>query len=330
MALTKEALSPDSQSDFEYRPLALSPWDMAFNSNGELIDKSQNDTIETSRTNSYGLAFRTVEQAIQNMKNHVPFAIDDELPKVASSALLSIITDQASRNDRYNSPETRERLAEQYPENYEQIIYGTASHGQLARTVLDNDQQITSLEVARHTHAAEWEYGHNVNEDVRSELLRNSALQAVPLYEEPRFKIKGFYDRAILGERKRNIMEFMGGKALLVMRLNFLLDTGADDMPTTIKRHINREREKQESREHGNYDFTAENQLLLERLDDDYIRRPLSHEKPNFIVPLQTGYYVYSPEAHEREKQQEQAEEQRKKARVPLVKQYWAQFGSES
>lgn len=330
MALTKETLSSDNQSDFVYRPLAFSPWDRVFDSDGNLLDESRDDISEDSRMNSYGLAFRTAERATQNMRSNESFMADDELRDVAFLGLLSIIADQANRNDRYNCTETRSRLAEQYPESHEQIIYGTASHSQLAQTVLDNDSRITSLEVARHTHAAEWEYGHNVNEDVRTELLGNPDLQAVPLDSEPRFKIKGFYDRAILGERKRSIMEFMGGKVLLVMRLNFLLDTKATDMPSTIKRHIRQERQKQESREHGNYDFTAENELLLDVLDDDYIRRPLGHEKPNFIVPLQTGYYVYSQEAHEREKEIAQQEALRREVREAHNRDFWVKFGSES
>lgn len=304
MALTKEPfLLQDSQSTFAYRPLALSPWRHVFDMHGNLAPG-----LEDDKYSSRDLATYVAEQSVK-----VCTSLDHDLARTALFALDSTIADQAGRNARYNTSAMRGRLAERYSEDAEDILYGVTSPARLVQTVIENDDLVTSLEVARYTHVDEWKLVHNINEDVPNELL-GSDFDAATLDDAPKYKIKGFYERAILAERKRHIMSFMGGSAILVMRLNFLIDCKSPDLPVEIAHHIQQERGKLHAREQKGYNFDAENELLRDALDNQYVR---ASNAVNFIVPVQTGHYVYSPSAHEREKQEEVAKkaEQERKAR---------------
>ncbi len=309
-----------------YQPLGLDPWSQVFHQDGSLAYSHEPlpadsfaRQLHEERRSSYQLAMEVADQTVTSLT-------DEELREVATTGLMTTLTDQAGRNGKYNTAIIRNRLYQQYDaEDYAAILYGTARPEQLAQTVIENDDQLVSLEVARHSHVNQWEYEQDVNLDVRRWLAEAPLLGAEQLTDAPRYKIKGFFERAVLVERKRHVMALLGGTALVVMRLNFLLDKKAADIPHDVRRHIAAEEAKLGDRRSPRYDFNAENELLCSQLDNRYIRRLVSDDKPDFVVPLQTGYYVYSPDAHAGEKQAEQAELQRLRDIAPDVKHYWSQ-----
>ena len=100
----------------------------------------------------------------------------------------------------------------------------------------------------------------------------------------------------------------------------------AQSLPVEIQQHINLEEDKLLDRSLPRYDFNAENDLLYDQLEDRYIHPDVDNETitSDFIVPLQTGYYVYSPEALANEKQNERRESRRQEFTAISTKNRWA------
>ena len=313
MALRKEPVfSPEGNTHpSPYRPLALSPWEVVFDQYGNLTDLPA-----AKKYTSRDLATQVGENSVARLQREIELRGDKsrsgDLGHTALLALYSTITGQSSRNSRYDTPETQARIRESYPDDADKILYGAVTPEVLAKTLIENDDLITSLEVARYTHLGQWQLAHNINKDVPA-ALASAKLGAEELSDEPRYKIKSFElsERWVLAERKRRIMSLMGGEALLVMRLNFLIDCESTELDPSVAQHIKQERQKQFERGGKGYDFNAENELLLEEFDDNYVR---SANEVDFIVPIQTGHYVYSPAALELEKERQAiAEVQRQK-----------------
>ncbi|MFZ1361221.1 MAG: hypothetical protein WAS27_04340 [Candidatus Saccharimonadales bacterium] len=328
MALTKEPIFLPQTNDTAspYRPLALSPWRPVFDKYGELADSS---TVRkySSRDLATQVGEYSVARLQRQMERERGDKLDDELSRTALLALDATIADQSSRNSRYDTLETQSHLRAAYPDDAEAILYGTTPPEVLAKTLIENHTLITSLEVARYTHVGQWRLKDNINEDVPS-ALTDARLDAKELSDVPKYKIKSFElsKRWVLAERKRTIMSAMGGQALLVMRLNFLIDGKSGALDSTIAMHIAQERKKQFERKAGGYNFDAENELLRDAFDDTYVRS--GNEVP-FIVPLQTGYYIWSPEAHELEKKREAAKKLAQQARAAEQRALFAQLDAQ-
>lgn len=311
-----------------YQPLGLDPWTEAFDIEGNLLaidslsnyDDDYSNQLSPDRYSSYQLAMEVAEANADELA-------DSELRNVAIAGLMTSLTDQASRNSKANSSQLLESLTKQYGQSdANALIFGKARADRLAQTVLDNDDKLVSLEIARYSHVNQWQLVDDVNQDVRQLLSQTANLQAEDLGDRARYKIKGFYERAVLIERKRHVMKLLGGKAIVVMRLNFLIDKQSQSLPLRLQHHIGQEEDKLLDRSLPRYDFNAENDLLYELLESSYIS-PNSHdevEQPEFIVPLQTGYYTYSPEALSREKQDERHESRRQEFTAITTKNRWA------
>lgn len=293
-----------------YQPLGLDPWTEAFDLDGnlDLTDSEYMDegsgfskTLDSKRRSSYQLAIETAELNVERVH-------DTEMRDMAIAGLMTTLTDQAGRNSRYCTTEAVDRLRDQYgTSEYPSVLFGKADPAKLANAVLENDDKIVSLEVARYSHVNRWSSSTDVNSDIYDHLMDSTEIMAEKVGKEPRYKIKGFYDRAVLVERKRHVMHLLGGKAVVVKRLNFLIDKEAESLPDEIDQHITNEVIRLLDRQAPMYDFNAENDILHSQLEDKYVGSAASRDSkiPDFILPLQTGYYVYSPEALKREKQLE-------------------------
>lgn len=313
---TRSHYSERTNSDYR-RPLGLDSWKSVFDpSTGVLLGEADIAVIPLSdRVGARELAVRAGERSVASIR-------DDRVRTIAGYALTATITDQAARNDRYNQPGAHARLAAKFsPERHRELTYGTAPIEDLASVVRDKDIPIVSLEFTRHSHGNNWQYGDNINHDTRRELF-GYGLAAQPLSNLPTYKIKGFYDQAVLIERKRRVASLFGGDVLVVMRLNMLIDQCSDDIDLAISRLIDDERGKLEDRERASYDFSAENELLGELLDD-YVRSPADKKALQYLTPLQTGYYGYSPEKHDAEKRAAHAAKVEKAKREAENRAYW-------
>lgn len=306
------------QLDMSYRrPLGLESWQAAFDpQNGRLLDAEEAAAAPFSaKVSAQQLATRVAQESIRAMP-------DERTRGIAEIALMSTISNQASRNDRYNTPHTHTQLAELYPaELHRAITFGTAPLPDLASVVAADNIPVASLELARHSHGNNWRHGDNINQDTRSEIFETD-LDAQPLKNEPNYKIKGFYDAAVLIERKRKIASLLGGKVTVVMRLNMLIDQSCDDIQPSVSQLIDYERSQLERRQGSAYDFSKEN-TVLKKLLDDYVRTPVDRKALNFLTPLQTGYYVYSPEKHADEKELDHRKRLQQKASEAANREYW-------
>lgn len=313
---TREAFAPDYR-----RPLGLDSWQRVFNpENGALLGiEEMEDMPLFKRASAHDLATAAALESVRTIANPTTRYI-------AELALMSTISDQASRNDRYNvNPTTHDRIREMYGEDkYREIVFGTASIPTLAEVVADDDIPVTSVELARHSHGSSWKIGEDVNKDTRKELF-GSDMSAVSLSYAPHYKIKGFYDQAALIERKRKVVQLFGGEVVVVMRINMLIDQRGSDIPAHVSQLIDSERAELENRKSRDYDFSQENRILKELLDKDYVRTPVDKKKRlDFLTPLQTGYYAYSIGKLAAEKQADHAAKQEKYEREAANRAYWS------
>ena len=306
-------------SDYR-RPLGLASWQRVFDpKDGTLLDTGEIEDLPFSeRASAHDLATTTALESVRAIANPTTRYI-------AGLALMSTISDQASRNDRYNVDPVTERIRERYGEDkYREIIFGTAPIPILAGVVADDDISVTSVELARHSHGSSWKRGEDINEDTRKELF-NSDMNASPRSDAPNYKIKGFYDQAALIERKRKVAQLFGGKVVVVMRINMLIDQRSSDIPAHVSQLIDSERAELENRKSKDYDFSKENQILKDLLDKKYVRTPVDKKKQlDFLTPLQTGYYAYSIGKLAVEKQADHAAKQEKYEREAANRAYWS------
>ncbi len=291
-----------SQSDWQrYHPLALDAWTPVYHTEvGTFMPDASQQHPDARRFLS-----SSVDQAQRVALKEVSSLEDGNLREFAAQAILHLTTNQANRNSRYFNNSTKAWLEEAYPDQEERyaIQYGDASQAELARVVRDHDDKITSLELARHTHIGAWQRGDDINTYVRTQLLEDTGLDVMEKKgNPPRHKIKMFGEGVALAERKRAVM-CVGARVLTVMRFSYLIDRTHPDTPESLQELIQEEYSyfKQRQREDGEYNFDKENELLSS-LVDSHVRNRDFREKPKYIIPLQTGYYAYSEEAHQREK----------------------------
>lgn len=309
-----------------FHPIALDTWTAAFDTRTDtLVADDRRHAIPRDNLWSsydYARAIAVAEAALLQ---------PEYLRSFGELALCSSVTNQAGRNGRYFTAQTMQRLEEVYPDPSDRyaVQFGDALPQDLTRFLCDNDDIVTSLEVARDTHINAWRSGHDVNGYVRMQLLDDPELGAEFDRDDiPRHKIKTFgalFEQGgvvagpVLAERKRTVMRFVGGVEL-VMRFNYLIDQHDPSIDAKLSSLIEDERKQFAKRDSGkSYNFEAENEMLR-GLVDHSVRNPDFQDKPSYIIPLQTGYYVYSPSAHEAEKKRILAEEKAVEERGRLAR----------